>query len=859
MKFLAKKQNALYFIGVEKLLSLAADSMNIDSDHHSPHLPSSPNYISDDSEDPYGESETDELHPSSDSELVSHPSDNEDILFNQLHDSDDSDNDADDNDSHGVAGERDGFQFVARSDLDSLSRPRSRLSHYSNNDSNDDAMKLVYPSMTLSQEFDRDRRISLPPSLPASLSSTENFKNDDHETVASSLSAPTEDRQIEATVRGINDYEMKSPDSHDPSAHDIPVTLDSSQETISDHRQPKQQRQQLLSSEPYSNSNPQEQCNAESDEREEQRHDSTDKEDSNDSKGVSNNTCIQDDISDGAPDTYLLLHQNSSSVAQSLSDLMVATIALPSSALHADYEQMLVSCSQDHDPLETSSVSLDNAETNVHDYASIEDHINYYPLSPKKSSSQASIPDASTLSEHSFIRTFVKFVKVTGLLSLAIIGGFLALEYYNWLLQPAHVVLSSAGVTYADDHRLAVVNLDIYSSRLRQERHLRSPTFHIRVLNNNNPWTLQDAPAQPLYLFAEPFIVCPDSGTCHVYIASLQKRHKKNTSPWLCHDTGYYVHIWFANGTRVPLSPPEIFTTRGSSDRKPLACMSPVAFTSSHTDSDSSQQEASSEDDYLAYWKERWRQISETISNQLSNNSQMVVYWDPLQPIIVHAKAMAHAISIYYHHTVSMVLHSLSKLNNQLLNSDTRFNTPPATLLDRARINAKNIQAKMVIKLQGLGEHIPNIFSKKESARRKDEALLEEQIRTLRKTFEDQLDSITVDKALRIADEVLTMAETGFEALLDTEVVKDLAKTVHADEIKRATERVVLKTEEQLDAILHSELARQVNRDLQRLMDDFRTTPTGGKIAQEIHDIQSDAKRYIRSLQRKFRLIRLNR
>ncbi|KAG0316526.1 hypothetical protein BGZ97_006700 [Linnemannia gamsii] len=687
--------------------------MNNPDHYHYPHnFPSSPSYISDDSEDPYGESETDELHPSSDSELVSHPSDNEDAQSSQLHESDDSDDDGDDNDGDSLLGERDGFQFVGHSDLDALTRPRSALSLHSDHDPLANDMNFVYPSMTLSQECDRDRRPSLPP-----------VDNSVQELATTTSSTAT--LTASAVIGTAKANEMERPDSHDPSAHDIPATLDSSLETISD------QQQQQLSSEPSDNHN--------------------------------------------------LLEKHSTSDDD-----------------------------QGGDRANNSTYNNDN--DSAHDSSdSSENELDVYTAPPRTSKT------------------------------------------------PAHVALSEAGVTYADDHRLAVVNLNVYSSRLRQEKHIRrSPGFHVRVLNDNNLWSLQDAPAQPLYLFADPIVVCPDGGSCQVYVASLLKRHKKNASPWLCHDTGYYVHIWFSNGTRVPLSPPEIFTTRGKSDRKPLACLSPATFIGSHSDKSSSTQEGDGEDDYLAYWRERWQQMSGTISNRFTNKSQIAVYWDFFQPVVNRAKAIVHAVAMHYKQSTDRMANMLVELKGRLPRVNIKTNMR-STGLDRARSNAKEVQARLTSKMHDLGERIPLLRCNEEKVQRQAKIPMEEQVRAFKKAVEEQFDSITTDKILSVADDVLSRAEVSLGAILETDTVKEMAKTMRADEIKRVTERVVLKTEEQLDALLSSELARQVNRDLQRLVDDFKATPTGGKIVQEAQDIQSDAKRYFRGLKRKFRLKRLER
>ncbi|KAF9100584.1 hypothetical protein BGX29_006478 [Mortierella sp. GBA35] len=807
-----------------------------------------------DSEDLYGGSELDEPHPTSDSELVSHPSDNEDQpsplssspspahsvrryksdshhtrrtnrRCDRVHDSDDTDDD-DDVDGSGVTGrdshpthslsgrshhtiqhrdgEQDDFLFVESSDLETSSRPHSAFSQHSDHERPGDAMNLIYPTMTLTEYV---RRTSLPQ------------VDDAHELTAPFAATLTAATGLVGTANAI---EIEQSDSHAPPAHDIPATLDSSLETISG-------QQQQLSSEPGDNHNLQEQSSIG---HEEQGDEST--EEKKDEGGSGGNG------SDNELDTY------SSPLPRTVQDTTISPTAAnlnPTPRIpHA------------------GDKPLNHAKTDRQDHSSVKGHTDHPAQQHIVQEPYPSTGSNKSSTGRSFIKTLATFTGLAGILSLVLVGGFMTVEFYYRSLQPAHITLSEKGVTYADDHRLAVVNLDVFSSRLRQEKHVRRPPgFHVRVLNDNNLWSLQDAPAQPLYLFAEPIVVCPDGGTCQVYVASLQKRHKKNPSPWLCHDTGYYVHIWFANGTRVPLSPPEVFTTRGKSDRKPLACLSPATFIrTSHDGAGSSTLEKEDgDDDYIAYWKERWQQMSGAVSDRFSNMSQTAVYQDPFQPVVTQAKAMVQVAVAYYRQSTDKVIHMLTELKSRLFRTKTKSRA--SSTLDRVRSNAKAVQARVSSELHELGGRIPFIRSKQEKARRQAKIPMEEQARAFKKAVEDQFDSITADKVLRVADEVFAKAEASLEAILDTEAVKDLAKKVRAEEIMRATERVVLKTEEQLDALLHSELARNVNRDLQRLVDDFKATPKGGKIVQEAQDLQSEAKRRLRSLQRQFRLIRLER
>ncbi|KAF9577930.1 hypothetical protein BGW38_006563, partial [Lunasporangiospora selenospora] len=216
-------------------------------------LPTTSSSYDSDTDDMYG-FDTDDLPPSSDSELVSQPSDNEDAhhslsdssspvhsatyLSGPQHDDDDDNlpsfllSSQDLNPGHQKRSRRDqdDFYLVEPSDADSMSRPQSSLSRHSDHDRETDSMGLIYPSMTVSslrQSFppnEQDTSERLHHSLESLVSPT--VINQD------SQQHHGEEEEEEENAEELQEIHQSGSFWGEPSFHEAPSAADSSMDTI---------------------------------------------------------------------------------------------------------------------------------------------------------------------------------------------------------------------------------------------------------------------------------------------------------------------------------------------------------------------------------------------------------------------------------------------------------------------------------------------------------------------------------------------------------------------------------------------------------------------------------------------------
>ncbi|KAF8937460.1 hypothetical protein EDD21DRAFT_116885 [Dissophora ornata] len=765
--------------------------MKLFEQHAAPH-PSSDNS---DSEDLYGGFDTDELHPSSDSELVSHPSDSEghgrslsaspmpsystSLSTQSLETYGESDGDTDDEDqrlpSSSFSSQDFDRRFLPRRRreikeqddfllVEPPSRPHSSLSSRS-----EDPMSLVFPSMVLSQ-----------PSMAPVL------HDDDAQQVAV-------------------DKISRQDTLHIPPTHDIPTAIDSSLETLSGAPQPtvihsEQQRRNI-------------------NEQTEQNQ-------------ASNKDQEKDRANNDSTDDLLPLS---------------GTVELAPAQALAEEDKGLGGNAHDgvdsaQPVLNPQSVELSEATKEKSDEEE----------GRTEAQSSASVKDlfdhvSQNLSAHTGVRPgFVSInpswsvVKVLagcfGFLSLLIFSGYLAAEYH-YSVQPAHVVVSE--INYSEQSRLAIVLLEVYTSRLTQEqRPNRPPGFHIRVLNDNKPWSLEDAPVQPMHLFAEPIVSCVWGGYCRVYVSSLLKRSHKNQSPWLCSDTSYYLHIWFANGTRVSNTPPEIFTSRGEGGSKPRECLSRPSSTKSITDQGDADDVY---DDNLAYLKDQLQHVADTVAESYSAlSSSLAMWWDLLQPVLSQLRDLIQVAYDFSQYSAHIVTDALLQWKTLVV---THVNAPMDDVnaaIMRAQENAKKLKIRVSSKLQQLATQIHGQTA----------FMGKQQFSTFRKKiFKDQFDKPSAKKALRKADQLLHWAEQ-FLADVEDSVDSWVADKVDVDEIKRQADRLAYKAEAKFEEALDSDFARNINRNMKRKLSHFKTTPTGEKLVREANEVKKDVKRRWKDLQR---------
>ncbi|KAG0036403.1 hypothetical protein BGZ82_004273 [Podila clonocystis] len=421
---------------------------------------------------------------------------------------------------------------------------------------------------------------------------------------------------------------------------------------------------------------------------------------------------------------------------------------------------------------------------------------------------------------------------------LSIIGAAILGSFFLATRPPAHASVSE--VSYLHDHRVAVVTLDLFTAQGKRYTSRKPHPLQTRVLHVADPVSVELAPAQAMHDFAEPIVHDQRNGTYAVYITSLRRIVRKQglplqMSPWVCHETSYYLHLWFANGTRVPDTPQEIFTSSVPSVGRPLACLTQKLFPGDDFVED---------DDDFFYWKDRYRRVTDSISKRL--NFSLSWAKDPWNKLILAYCQVQEEFQV----TVAFAKRSLRLLSemvrdwvNNMYRADQHTQRGAEQALKRARVNAKRIQKQTIEKAQDLYQLVvkptPYEF----------ESQMGRQLQTLKKKAQKQIDLLQSNKVVLAAEELLMGAEVKLEAqlkaALESERLHKLAGKLDKDAnaFAKKTEKAFAEAERFVDTLLHSESAQKVKKNVDRKLDDFKDTPTGKKIVKEAKAIQKDARR----------------
>ncbi|KAF9982948.1 hypothetical protein BGZ75_005584 [Mortierella antarctica] len=749
-----------------------------------------------DLEDHYGEFEPDELLPSSDSDLVSHPSDNEDHQLSsaslspaysatrqsRIFEDDDMGDDNEDLPSFSLSSQdldqrapphcddrmQDDFLPVERSDLEYSTRPHSPLSQHSDVDDGWVPMHLVYPSMTLSP--------------------------------ASAATAPTRQDKGTQEQLGYNIHLLTRDESHNASGQDEPER--SSNDTSVDQSQ-------------YKHANGLDECTA-----------------------TSCTEFQEESLSHSANEFVGQLDLDTGSKIDKQLDIQTDDIQGDAEDTSKDD---VPDCFKDVFDGESQVFTLDDIQSSINDNTQEDKQQILSPTQTQPAASRSAhtlldelydVDSGSSKIEPSspiVISPSWGLVKATcglfGLLSMLFLAGFLAAEYHHASTRPAHVSVSE--INYSEDNRMAVVQLHVFTADLRQiQGPSRPPKFHMRILSDNTAWNIEDAPKQPLHLFAEPFVSCAWGGWCSVYLSSLQRRGGRSGG---CSNATHYLHIWFANGTRISDQPLEVFA---NAVNKQGPCSSQAGWTLND------QGQEDSNEQVYDMWTRRWRQIGHDTSQLLAPWKR--IHRDHLQAMTSKVQSMVDMAFAYTQRSFRIMCKAAWDLAGRLSSGEDNVVERATMGFQRARRNAKIIRSAAVSKTQQLLDRA--CFDGKDWNRRRRSPFSNEHVQTLKIAIKDKLEKLPTEEVLRKADHFLSEAEHKIEAALHSEPIKRLSKKIPADKIKQAADRVLLDVEGGVESILRSRLAQNVNGKTQRILDRVKATRTGGKVVREAMAIKADAK-----------------
>ncbi|KAF9902533.1 hypothetical protein BX616_001907 [Lobosporangium transversale] len=419
------------------------------------------------------------------------------------------------------------------------------------------------------------------------------------------------------------------------------------------------------------------------------------------------------------------------------------------------------------------------------------------------------------LSDHISIRptwNLLIALRAIGLVLFLMLAGILAANYRRQSIKPAHVKVDI--IEYPEDSLAAYISLSVYTASLKQVNHPgQSPGFHIRVLEDSRPMSLDEAPAHLSCTFDEPAVKCQWAGSCQVYIGVKQGQLPKG-----CSDRTYYLHLWFANGTRAWDSSPEIFTDSEESRRKSSNCRKRPFFRNYFKDSDYY-------DDFIAFFNQ-WRELQNITTKasgpwrDLSLNNIL-----PTIPKLQDAARIAEECRL--------------KSYNYLVNALQYCKSAPGLMLDLITrgfewvwINAErttNHISLTVQKVVNQAKHRLGFYS----YQKRSSWHLKKQIWVLQKTVKDKFDKLPVGSIIHKMDETLMDMEDNLESLLHSKQVKAVMKRLYMDEIQHWMEELADEVEIRV---------KRAKRNLRRKVNKFKATPTGDKLVRKARAIQEDVK-----------------
>ncbi|KAF9961206.1 hypothetical protein BGZ72_004536 [Mortierella alpina] len=780
--------------------------MKLYTDHEYPQATSSGD--NSDLEDHYGEFDTDELLPSSDSDLVSHPSDNEDHPLSSsslspaysasrqtgVYEDDDVGSDNENLPSFSLSSQdldqrvpppcddrmQDDFLPVERSDLEYSTRPHSPLSQHSDVDDGWVPMHLVYPSMTLSPASAAVALVHQDKGIQEQVSHNYSLLSRDESHNALSQEDPG---------RLSNDTSTDVGENKDASEHDEGTTKSDTERV--------EQRLARTAEESFGHGGVD--AGSESDNHVDVQADIQ--------------VEVQGDVEckseDGIPkdvkDGFRGENQGST-----LDDTQSSINNCTQEDKHPIFSQPQT---QPHTKPQSEPSPSPSVQTLLDELSEVDSG------SPKSDRSSSIVINPSW----GLVKATCGFF---GFLSMLFLAGFLAAEYHHASTRPAHVSVSE--INYSDDYRMAVVQLHVFTADHRQiQGPSRPPKFHMRILADDKAWNIEDAPQQPLHLFAEPFVSCAWGGWCSVYLSSLQKRVSRSEG---CSGAAHYLHIWFANGTRTSNQPLEVFA---NVSKKQGPC-----FSQSGRPSDDKQGQENPNERVYDMWTKRWRQIEYDASQLLAPWKD--VHMSHLQAMTTKVQNIVDMAFAYTLRSFRILCRAASDLASRLASAEDSVVERAAMRFQRARRNAKTVKSATVSKAQELLDRA--CFDGKDWNRRRKSPFSNEHVQTLKVAIKAKLEKLPTDEVLRKADRLLSEAESKIGAALQSEPVKRLSKKIPADKIKQATDRVLVQVEGSVDSMLRSSLAQKISDKSQQILDRVKATPKGSKVVREAKAIKSDAK-----------------
>ncbi|KAF9125574.1 hypothetical protein BGW39_007302 [Mortierella sp. 14UC] len=427
--------------------------------------------------------------------------------------------------------------------------------------------------------------------------------------------------------------------------------------------------------------------------------------------------------------------------------------------------------------------------------------------------------------------------------------------------QPSHAIIRQ--VEYVRNGRMGVAHVDFLTTKGTPFKGRHQHPFHVRILGDDKLWSLRGSPTENTLGVADPIVQDLGNGTFKIYVALLRKRHPRGVpadaplSSWLCPTKSqHFMHIWFANGTRVPETPLELvwpkrvalpiervkpeghisatFCTcsgvgkvHGSSCKANLRnSKTPPRPTHLHDRLD--DYEDDEDEDTIMTWKEQLQRLSAPVVKHLSNDtvSWMSQQWELLQPVLCDVHDMTHnALSITLHLT-KRLLFLFSSWVNQVFGGQDYLASRSRTIFFKAHQSAHQLKDRFF-------ERYSKWSSKNDGSAtvRKEHkdliVLLDEQFQSLKRSGQAAAEAArfpTAETVLQKMNELMVEVEDQVEKQLKSKRVQAMAEQLSAEEILKKADKVLADAEDRMEKVWKTEMAQDVNRKVAKTVEDVLQT-----------------------------------
>lgn len=439
----------------------------------------------------------------------------------------------------------------------------------------------------------------------------------------------------------------------------------------------------------------------------------------------------------------------------------------------------------------------------------------------------------------------VFFVALTVVLAI-LVGNNMGSSTFS---QPSHAFVRQ--IDYVQNGRMGVAHVDFLTAKGTPFKGKHQHPFHVRILGDDKAWTVRGAPTDSTPGIGDPIVQDLGNGTFKIYVALLRKRHPRGAptdtplSSWLCPTKNqHFMHIWFANGTRVPLTPQELVwpkrvvvppTDRVKSgndqigDFKSPKCPglrnihrancncrgrrknTKAASTPKPDKIDDFENDEDEEATQM--WKDQLQRLSAPMVKHLSNDTVkwMSQQWGLLQPVLCDVHHMTNNALSYTLHSAKRLFFLFSSWVDQVYGRQDYLATRSQDILTRAHKGAHQLKDRFLQRCSKGKKH-----NKNRKEQQKDlTVLLDEQFQSLKRTGQAAAEAAklpTAETVLQKMDDIMVEVEGQVGKFLKSKRVQAMVERVNAEEILKRADKVLADAEDRMEKVWKTEMVQDVHQ-----------------------------------------------